>query len=89
MTIIKKNQVLIFIFFLALTLRILNPTYSLPTLYVMGDEAPGYMGALYVLAKQNWLVRTAIYPPFGSYLQIPFLSLTFLLSLLFQKVHSL
>ena len=82
---ICNYRYILIILIIAGLLRITNPFYASPTLYVIGDEPPNYMGALYVLANKNLLVRTAIYPPFGSYAQIPFLLIAFLLELLRGK----
>ncbi len=88
--IIKKiHLIFIGILIIGLILRILNPTFGTPVLYVSGDEAPNYIGALLMMEKQNPFIDIAIYPPLGSYVQIPFLSLAFLAMFVLGKVHTL
>ncbi len=82
LTLLSKHYLFLFILATAACLRLLNPTFAQPILYVNGDEPPNYQGALYVFANKSLFVRTAIYPPFGSYLQVPVLLWTFLCTLI-------
>lgn len=77
---------LFWIVVLGFFLRILNPTYGSPVLYVIGDEPPNYMGAFYAIYQKNLLADTAIYPPVGMWLQIPFLIIFLGIALVF-KTH--
>src|SRR3989344_6083269 len=83
------NKPLLLIFIIGLTLRILNPFFGSPTLYVSGDEPPNYMGALYMMENKTPFITSSIYPPLGSYIQIPFLLLVFSIMLLSGKIHNI
>lgn len=77
-----------FIVTLAFLLRITNPTFGSPVLYVVPDEVLNYMAALTML-KEKTLMTTSQYPPFGSYIQLPFLILSYFFIVVTQKVTSL
>lgn len=86
---VSHKKLLLIIITIGAVVRLLNPFFAHSMLYVIGDEPPNYMGALYVLANKSLLVRTAIYPPFGSYIQVPFLLVTFLAMLIMGFTSSI
>ncbi len=76
------------ILFIALVMRMINLTFGSPVLYTVPDEVLNYMAALTML-KEKTLLTTSQYPPFGSYIQLPFFILSYLLMLFMQKVSSI
>ncbi len=86
----KKNSlIVIFIFILGFLLRIGNPSYASPVLYAMSDEASNYMSALYMLSQKTLVTKAAVYPPLGAYVILPFLLLSFLLSILTGQYNNI
>lgn len=74
----KENSLLLLIIFLALFLRILNPFFGFPALYVVSDEVNNYLSALYMLSQGSIVSTTSVYTPFGAYIQIPFIVISYL-----------
>lgn len=83
------NIILLVIILFGFINRFINPTFGSPVLYVNGDEAPNYLNALYIIAEKNPFIDVAIYPPFGAYIQIPFLLLAFIGELIFGGIKSI
>ena len=69
-------------------MRVLNPVYGYPVLYAVADEVNNYAAALYMLSEKTLLAHQSVYPPFGAYLQVPFMFLTYLLSRILSLVAS-
>lgn len=86
---IFRNRKLVFIIFVGLLLRIFNPTFGYPVLYVVADEVSNYMSAFNMITNKTLVSLTSQYTPFGSYIQIPFFLLTFVFMLVAGKVHSI
>lgn len=74
---IKRDKFLLLALFVGLLLRGLNPTFGSPTLYASNDEAIAHLSALNMIASRT-PVSIANYTPLGAYLQIPFITLSFL-----------
>lgn len=83
----KKYQLLIYIILLGLFLRVLNPTFGFPSLFVSNDEAIYHLSALNMIENRT-ILNISYYTPLGSYLQIPFLILSFVFLTLSGVVES-
>lgn len=83
------NKKIILLTIVGLLFRILNPTFGSPTLYVVPDEVANYTSALYMLSNKTFISQTSQYTPFGSYIQIPFIVLSYLIGLLIRQFSSL
>lgn len=86
---IFRNRRLLIITLIGFLLRILNPSFGYPVLYVVADEVSNYMSAFNMISQKTFISLTSQYTPFGSYIQIPFFFLTFIFMLLTGRVHSL
>ncbi len=83
-----NSRIILLILCAALLLRIANPFFGSPALYVVPDEVLNYL-ATFTMIKEKTLLTTSQYPPFGSYIQIPPLLFSFVVMRLSQHVHSL
>ncbi len=72
-----NNKKLLILTVIGLFLRILNPAFGSPVLYVIGDEVSNYMSALTMISNRTLISLTSQYTPLGSYIQIPFFYLTY------------
>ncbi len=70
-------------------MRILNPGFGNPILYVVPDEVANYTSAFYMLSSRTFISQTSQYTPFGSYIQIPFIAASYLIGLLTKQFSSL
>lgn len=75
---IKRDKLLLLALLLGLLLRSLNPTFGSPALFISNDEAIAHLSAFNMIANKT-LVSIANYTPFGAYVQIPFLLVSFIL----------
>ena len=86
---LHRYRYLVLVTLIALLLRIGNPTFGSPVLYVLGDEVSNYMSAWNMLANKTLLNQVSPYPPLGSYIQIPFYILAFSVMKLSGNVNSI
>jgi len=84
---ISPKSLLLLILVLGLTLRIINLTIGFPMLYLSNDEAVYHLSALNMIANKT-LFSLGNYGPLGSYLQLPFLALAYLVLFISGKVSS-
>lgn len=85
---IPAKYVLLIIIAIALILRIINLTIGFPMLYLSNDEAVFHLSALNMIANKT-VFSLGNYGPLGSYLQLPFLVLAYLILLVTGKVNSI
>lgn len=78
MHITRINTLILSILIFGLLLRGLNSTFGSPSLYISNDEAIFHYSALNIIASRA-LVSDSYYTPLGTYLQLPFLGLAFLI----------
>ena len=84
---ISPKSLLLLILVLGLTLRIINLTIGFPMLYLSNDEAVYHLSALNMIANKTPF-SLGNYGPLGSYIQIPFLAISYLVLLISNKVSS-
>lgn len=83
-----NSRIILLILCTAFILRVANPFFGSPALYVVPDEVLNYL-ATFTMIKEKTLLTTSQYPPFGSYIQILPLFISFVVMRLSQNVHSL
>src|SRR3989338_7235909 len=81
------NIIFLLIIFTGLGLRGINLTVGFPMLYLSNDEAVYHLSALNMIANKT-LFSLGNYGPLGSYLQLPFLALAYLVLFISGKVSS-
>ena len=82
------NIIFLLIIFTGLGLRGINLTVGFPMLYLSNDEAVYHFSALNMIANKT-LFTLGNYGPLGSYIQIPFLALGYVVLYLSGKVDSI
>ncbi len=86
--VIKNNLTISLLILLSFLLRIYNLNIGSPILYVSNDEAIYHLSALNMLAEKTPF-SLGNYGPLGSYVQLPFIILSFLVLLMLGKVGSI
>ncbi|MBI3341971.1 hypothetical protein HY024_02515 [Candidatus Curtissbacteria bacterium] len=81
---IRKDYLLLVILLFGLILRTVNPTFDSPSIFVSNDEAIAHLSSLNMIANKT-IYSISNYTPFGAYIQIPFIVISYLF-LLFAKV---
>ncbi len=85
---LKKPKAFITLGIISLLIRVVNPTFGLPTLYVIPDEVDTHLAAFEMIASRT-ITTFSYYPPLGSYIQIPFLVIGYIAMRLFGLISSL
>lgn len=85
---IKSKYILLLILLLGFILRANNLTVGFPMLYLSNDEAIYHLSALNMIANRT-IFSLGNYGPLGSYIQIPFLALGYIILFLGGKIHSI
>ncbi|KKP59995.1 MAG: hypothetical protein UR52_C0001G0075 [Candidatus Gottesmanbacteria bacterium GW2011_GWA1_34_13] len=69
-------------------IRVVNPNFGSPVLYVIPDEVPNYLAAWQMLANKS-LVTSSQYPPLGSHIMLPFFILAYIYKLILHQVSTI
>ncbi|MCR4324850.1 MAG: glycosyltransferase family 39 protein [Candidatus Curtissbacteria bacterium] len=85
---ISPKYFLLLILLMGFLLRFNNLTVGFPILYMSNDEAIYHLSALNMLATKS-IFSIGNYGPLGSYAQIPFILLSFVVMFLSGKVHNI